>query len=215
MFFFSLGPGQRCRCGAATCLNRDPASRLLVRVAASRGVCRTLRMTRLPFASRCRQIKPIHNMRIPLQGSAFYAVSAVYVVVPLTGLWYAMQWANAKSEVPSRTVCVCRASFEPHSRLALQNTALPAMIARKKRQEAAGELPWQPAQGVDTVRVRERRERERESPHWNPAFGRCTPQDDPAVDSFRQVSSAAGLQGLLNQQQKAKAAAAGGATVTR
>ena len=53
-------------------------------------------------------------MRVPIKGPAFYVVCGVYVVTPLTGLWYVMQWANAESQ-----------------------KKMPAMVAMKKR-EAEG-----------------------------------------------------------------------------
>ena len=44
------------------------------------------------------QIKPIHKARVPLKGNAYYVACCFYVTVPLTGLWYILQWAGRESQ---------------------------------------------------------------------------------------------------------------------
>merc|ERR1711907_162140 len=46
---------------------------------------------------RANVITPVHSMRIPLRGRAFYMVASVYGALPLVGGYYLMEWAKDRS----------------------------------------------------------------------------------------------------------------------
>merc|ERR1712046_86530 len=87
-------------------------------------------------------IKPIHKVRLPLEGRSFYAICVVYGIAPILGGYYLMQWAMAKIE--ANLVKLKEQQQRDKTRetmLTNQKTALQGILSEQQRRKESNAMP--------------------------------------------------------------------------